>query len=233
MTNPVCVIAGVGPGNGAAFARKFSEEGYQTALLARNEASLRQIATEIEDASVYPCDLSQPASIAKTFKAIAKDLGPVDTLIYNAGSGVWGTIDQISPEAMEYAWKINTMGLFHCAQHVLPVMRDSQQGNIIVIGATASIRGGANFTAFASAKAAQRSLAQSMARHVGRDGIHVSVVILDGVVDLPQTRKIFTDKPDDFFLSPDSIAESVFHLTQQETTAWTFELDLRPYQEKW
>jgi len=116
---------------------------------------------------------------------------------------------------------------------VLPDMRTAGSGNIVVIGATASKRGGANFAAFASGKAAQYNLAQSMARHLDPERIHVSYVIIDGVVDLERTRKRLPDKPDEFFLQPADIAESVYQLTRQKPSAWTFELDLRPFAEKW
>jgi NAD(P)-dependent dehydrogenase (short-subunit alcohol dehydrogenase family) len=112
-------------------------------------------------------------------------------------------------------------------------MKARGRGVIVVIGATASLRGGARTTGFASAKAAQRSLAQSMARDLGPVGIHVSYVVIDGVIDLERTRSRMPDRPDDFFLQPDAIAETVYQLTEQDSSAWSFEVDLRPYAEKW
>ena len=112
-------------------------------------------------------------------------------------------------------------------------MKERGQGAIVVIGATASLRGGARTTGFASAKAAQRSLAQSMARGLGPAGIHVSYVVIDGVIDLERTRSRMPDRPDNFFLKPDAIAEAVYQLTEQDSSAWSFEVDLRPYAEKW
>jgi len=123
--------------------------------------------------------------------------------------------------------------LFVTVQEVLPDMRKAGGGNIVVSGATASLRGGANAAPFASAKAAQRSLAQSMARHLGPEKIHVSYVIIDGMIDIPYIREMMPDKPTEYFLSPDDIAAAVFHLTQQPPSAWTFELDVRPFGEKW
>ena len=124
-------------------------------------------------------------------------------------------------------------GLMAAVKAVLPDMRAAGKGNIVVIGATASVKHGANFAAFTAAKAAQRALAQSIAKHVGREGVHVSLVIIDGVIDIPRTREMLPDRPDDFFLKPDDIAQSVFFLTQQPKSAWTFELDVRPFGEKW
>jgi NAD(P)-dependent dehydrogenase (short-subunit alcohol dehydrogenase family) len=125
------------------------------------------------------------------------------------------------------------LGLFHCGKQVVDDMVSKGAGNIVVTGATASLRGGANFAAFASAKSAQRTLAQSMARHLGPKGIHVSLFIVDGIIDLPRTRKAMPDAPDDRFMKPDDIAQSVVHLIEQPRSAWTFEMDLRPFGEKW
>ncbi len=233
MRKPTCVVVGVGPGNGVAFARKFASEGYSVALLARNQDYLTKLEGRIPASRAFVYDVRDLGKASHVFGRIKAELGPVDTLVYNAGSGQFGSIDDTTPESFESAWRVNALGCLVCAKQVIPDMRASKEGNIVIIGATASLRGGANFTAFASAKAAQRSLAQSMARHLGPDRIHVSYVIIDGVVDLERTRKMMPDKPDDFFLQPDHIAESVFLLTRQPPSAWTFELDLRPFREKW
>ena len=140
MTKPVCVITGVGPGNGAAFARKFAAQGYAVALLARNEDYLNSLAAQIDDARGYPCDVSQPDSITSTFNQIVAEMGAVDTLIYNAGSGVFGSIDAVGEAEFEDAWRINTLGCLVSSKLVIPAMRAAGSGNIIVIGATASLR---------------------------------------------------------------------------------------------
>jgi NAD(P)-dependent dehydrogenase (short-subunit alcohol dehydrogenase family) len=142
-------------------------------------------------------------------------------------------VDQVTPQAFEDAWRVNALGLLLVAQAFLPDLRQRGGGHLVVIGATASVRGGANFAAFAPAKAAQRSLAQSLARHLGPEGVHVCCVVIDGVIDSSRTRQMFRDKPDDFYLKPDDIAESVYALATQPRSAWTFELDLRPSAEKW
>ena len=235
MAKPVCVVTGVGPGNGAAFARRFAGQGYAVALLARNEEYLNALAGDIDDARSYRCDVTQPESITAAFNRIAAEMGDVDTLIYNAGSGVFGNIDAVGEAEFEDAWRINTLGCLVSSKLVIPTMRAAGQGNIIVIGATASLRGGANFAAFASAKASQLSLAESMARLLGADGIHVGYVIIDGVIDTPRAREMepFSKQPDDYFLQADHIADAVYYMTQQERSAWTFQLDVRPFGEKW
>ncbi len=233
MTQPVCVITGAGPGNGASFARKFHQEGYQVVVLARNESYLEELSRKLDGAPFYPCDVTNVSQVESVFQKILRQFGGVDTLIYNAGAGQFKNVEESTVEEFERSWQINARGCFAACKQLLPVMIEAGRGNIVVIGATASLRGSANAAPFASAKAAQRSLAQSMARHLGSKGIHVSYVVVDGVIDLPRTREYLADKPEEFFLKPDDIAQSVFALVRQPRSAWTFELDLRPFGEKW
>ena len=181
----------------------------------------------------FAFDVMDAEAVSRVFGQIKAEMGPVEVLVYNAGSGLFGNVDDTTPDDFEGSWRVNALGCFVCAKQVIPDMREAKAGNLVIIGATASLRGGAYFAAFASAKAAQRSLAQSMARHLGPQGIHVAYVIIDGMIDLERTRKMMPDKQDDDFLQPDHIAESVFFLTRQPRSAWTFELDLRPFREKW
>jgi len=229
----VCVVAGVGPGNGASFARRFAMEGFALALLARRTGFARDLASELPDARSYECDVADASSVARTFNLIRRDLGEIDVLIYNAGSGVWGTIEDVSATDFENAWRVNALGGFHCAKQVISAMKQAGKGTIVFIGATASRRGGPKSAAFASAKGAQRILAESMARHLWPAGVHVALVIVDGVIDLPSTRAKMTGKPDAFFVKSDDVAESVFRLTQQKRSAWSFELEVRPFGESW
>lgn len=229
----LCVITGVGAGNGASFSRRFTREGYRVVMLARNLTYLETLAKEIPGSVAMECDVRDPDAIRDVFASIHEEIGTVDTLIYNAGAGEWASIMDTSLEGMQSSWATNTLGLVACAQQVIPSMTENGEGNIMVIGATASLRGGAQSTAFASAKAAQRSVAQSMARDLGPKGIHVGYLIIDGIIDIERTRARFPDRADDFFMQPDAIADSVYALTQQDRSAWAFEIDLRPYGEKW
>ncbi len=229
----VCVVVGVGPGNGAALGRRFSKEGYAVALLARTTETSGPLAASLADARAYSCDATDTASVAAVFETIAREMGPVHTLVYNAGSGVWGTVEDIDPAAFEGAFRVNALGLLLTAKKVIPSMRDTGGGNIVVIGATSSRRGVARTAGFAPAKAAQRSLAELMARHVWPQNIHVCLIIVDGVVDLPRTRAMMKDKPDDFFIAPDDLADTAFHLTEQPRSAWSFEIEARPFKENW
>ncbi len=233
MTKPVCAVVGIGPGNGAALARRFAAEGYAVALLARSTALGATLAQELDGARAYACDVTDAASVANAFAGIRAELGEVAVLVYNAGSGTWGSVEQITAEAFEAAWRVNALGALLVAQQVIPAMKRAGTGAIVFIGATASLRGMPMTAAFAPAKAAQRILAESMARSLGPAGIHVALAVLDGVVDIPGTRARMPDKADDFFIKPDDVAESVFWLTRQPRSAWSFAIEARPFGEKW
>ena len=229
----VAVIAGVGPGNGTALARRFAAEGYRIALLARQKSSFASLAEELPLARGYECDVSDAATVAATFGAIRAELGEIEALLFNAGSGVFADVEAITPEQFEAAWRVNALGALLCAQQVIPGMKAKGRGSIIFIGATASRRGGPRTAAFAPAKAAQRSLAESMAKSLGPTGIHVALIIVDGVVDLPRTRERMPDKQDAFFVDPAGVAQIAMDLCRQSPRAWSFEVEARPAIEPW
>ncbi len=233
VSSPVCVITGVGPGNGASFARRFAAEGYRVAMLSRSEDRLRELERAVSGSRGYATDVGDRDSVRAAFSRIRSELGAVEVLVHNAGSGAFAKFDDTSPEQFEDAWRTNALGLLLCGREAAADMRKAGRGSIVVIGASASRRGGPITAAFASAKAAQRSLAESMAKSLGPEGIHVAYVVVDGVIDIPRTRAFFKDRPDDFFLQPDRIADTVHHLVVQDRSAWTFELELRPFGEKW
>lgn len=227
MGKPVCVVVGVGPKNGRAFAKRFADEGYAVALLSRSTEYTGALADEI-GGRAYACDVTDPDAINDTFSRIRDDLGDVEVLLYNAGSGKFGTFDDVPDEEFEKGWQINVRGLLQSTRAVVGPMRKRGRGAIIITGATASLRGKPFTSAFASAKAAQRSLAQSFARQLGPEGIHVALVIVDG--------KIGTDDEtsnESEFLRPRDIAETVHHLAMQPKSAWSFEVDVRPFGESW
>ncbi len=233
MHQPVCVVVGIGPGNGEAFARKFTREGFRVALCSRNEARLKALAAKLPGSCAYAYDACDTEAAGPVFARIEAELGPVKVLVYNAGDGQFTSIDDTTADSFQAAWEVNARGLFAAAKAVLPSMRAAGGGDIVIVGATASWRGGAQAAPFASAKAAQRSLAQSMARHLGPERIHVSYLVIDGVIDIPSTRRAMPDHPDSFFMKPEAIAAAGFAITQQDPSAWTFEIDLRPFGEKW
>jgi NAD(P)-dependent dehydrogenase (short-subunit alcohol dehydrogenase family) len=229
----VAVVAGVGPGIGAALARRFAQAGYAVAMLARKRDTLDALEREINGTRGYSCDVGSADSVAHAFAAIRSDLGEVEVLLYNAGSGVFGDVESITPEQFETSWRVNAYGALLCAREVIPAMKAAAGGSIIFTGATASRRGVPRTAAFAPAKAAQRSLAESMARSLWPSGVHVSLIIVDGAVDLPRTRQAMPDKPDNYFIKPSAVAETAFQLTCQDRSAWSFEVEARPFAERW
>lgn len=229
MSSPVCAIVGIGPKNGAAFARRFDRAGYRVAMLSRSTAFSEQLAKELSEARAYACDASDPVSVETAFTELRSNLGRVDVLVYNAGGGSWQTVEEISPEEFERGWRVNALGALLASQQVIPGMQEQGAGNIVIVGATASLRGRPKTTGFAAAKAAQRSLAQSMAKHLGPQGIHVSLLIIDGQIDAPGSAEAKAGK----HLDPDDIASLAHYLTTQPRSAWSFEVDARPSHENW
>jgi len=233
MSKKACIITGVGPGTGSALARRFAAGGYQIALLARTESRLRELAAELPGARAYPCDVADEAQIAETLARIASELGPASVLIHNAVGGAFGDFQEIEPEVLQSNFAINTMALLHLARGVAPAMLEAGEGAILVTGNTSAYRGKAKFAGFAPSKAAQRVLAESLARSLGPRGIHVAYLAIDAVIDVPWARQQFRDKPDDFFAKPSAIAEVAFGLAHQDRSAWAFDVVVRPFGEPW
>ena len=227
MEKPVCVIIGIGPKNGRAFAQRFAQEGYAVALLSRSTDYSSGLATELAG-KAYACDVTDPEAIKQAFAHVREDLGDVDVLLYNAGSGKFGTFDDVSDDEFEKGWQINVRGLLQSTREVVGPMRRKRNGAIVVTGATASLRGKPFTAAFASAKAAQRSLAQSFARQLGPEGIHVALVIVDGGIGTDDQSG-----EEGTHLRPGDIAQTVYHLATQPKSAWSFEVDVRPFKENW
>jgi len=229
----VCVVIGAGPGNGAAVARRFADGGYHVALIARDPAKLEALAATMPNAAAFACDATDPAALKSVLTDVEARIGAVSTLIYNAGKGVWGDALSINETIFENAWRLNALGCFAAARAVLPSMLNSGEGSVVIMGATASRRGGADAVAFAAAKGALRLLAESLARAYGPRGVHVALLIIDAVVGEPLMRAKLADRGDYFFCMPRDIAETAYMLAHQPRSAWTFECELRPFAEKW
>lgn len=228
---PVAVVVGVGPGLGAALARRFATDGYSVACLARSEDKTKALADEIGGKG-FAVDATDPQSLRKTFAAIRESLGPVHTLLWNVGGGVFGDIDEVKLEALELALGTNVEGLFVAVQDSLADLR-ATGGNVIVTGATASLRGKPFTTAFAAGKAAQRSLVESLARKLWPEGVHVALIVVDGMVGGPGSEERFPDKEPDSLIDPDAYADTAAFLCKQHRSAWTFQLEVRPSVENW
>lgn len=232
MRKKVCVITGVGPGTGSALVRRFCEH-YEVAMLARNAERLDALAREQEGAHAYVCDVSDPMHLQQTLAAIVTDLGAPSVVIHNAVGGAFGNFLDIDPDVLARNFEVNTMALLHLAQSTAPAMIDAGEGAIICTGNTSAFRGSAKFAGFAPTKAAQRILAEAMARDLGPKGVHVAYVAIDAVIDLAWTRERYADKDDGFFCQPDDIAEECYRLAHQSKSAWSFSSVIRPYGEAW
>jgi NAD(P)-dependent dehydrogenase (short-subunit alcohol dehydrogenase family) len=232
MSERVAAVLGVGPGLGAAVARRFAGEGFCVALMARREESVAGVREEIEGgggtALSFSADATDPDSVAASFERVRGELGDPEVFVYNAGAFQMGGILDLSPQQFDKCFRANCAGAFYAAQQVMPAMVEAGRGTIVLTGASAALRGRANFSALAVGKFGLRALAQSMAREFGPQGIHVSHVIVDGQINTPRAREMFPDRADHTLLSPDAIAETYWHLHSQDPTAWTLELDLRP-----
>jgi NAD(P)-dependent dehydrogenase (short-subunit alcohol dehydrogenase family) len=233
MAQPVCMVTGVGPGTGSALARRFAAGGYRVAMIARDAERLARLEREIAGSKGYVCDVSDAAQVEVTADRMERELGTPDVLVHNAIGGAFGTFLEIDPAVLNRNFQVNTMGLLYLARRFAPAMVAAGRGTIIVTGNTSALRGRAGFAGFAPTKAAQRILAESMARDLGPKGVHVAYIVIDAVIDVPRQRERFKDKPDEFFVRPAAIAEEAFHLTQQDRSAWSFNVELRPYGETW
>jgi NAD(P)-dependent dehydrogenase (short-subunit alcohol dehydrogenase family) len=231
--NPVALVTGVGPGTGAAIARRFSRGGYSVAMLARNRERLTRLKDEIPNSHAYPCDVTNEAQLDTTIESIRIELGAPKVLIHNAVGGAFGNFMEIDPKVLNQNFQVNTMALLYLARRLAPAMVAVGEGAIIASGNTSALRGKASFAGFAPTKAAQRILAESIAREVGPKGVHVAYVLIDAVIDLEWTRKRFPDAPNEFFITPAAIADEVWHVAHQDRSAWSFNVEVRPFRETW
>ncbi len=238
--HPVALIAGVGDGLGGALARRFAAAGFATVLVARSADRLQRIAESIERAGgrgvAYVADLREEAAVEKLFDDVEAEVGTISVAVFNAGANYRNSILDTPADMFEKIWRLGCYAGFligrEAARHMVP----RGHGTIIFTGATASLRGSSQFAAFAAAKGGVRLVAQSMARELGPKGIHVASVIIDGMIDSPRVRERFPERvahlPEDGMLKPADIAEVYFQIHQQPRSAWAFEVDLRPWAEK-
>ena len=235
-TRPVCMITGVGEGIGGHVAKRFAKSGYRIAMLARSVERLERLEKELDGSKGYECDVSDLDSLVKICKKIKNEMGAPQVLIHNAVKGNFETLLNGDSQWLEENFRTNTTSLLYIAKEIIPDMLKESKGVIIVTGNTAAKRGIANTPYFSPTKAAQRILAQSMARDFGPKGIHVAYVIIDASVNTPWTRDRYEgekNKPDIVFAQPKDIAEEIFHVAHQERSAWSFDVELRPDIEKW
>jgi len=228
-TKTLALVTGVGPGTGAAVARRFAQGGYRVVMLARDAARLEALERETPDSFAAPCDVSDAAALER----VLAQYGAPKVVVHNAVGGAFGTFQQIDAETLQRNFEVNTMALFHLARLTAPAMVEAGEGAIIVTGNTSAQRGRAAFAGFAPTKAAQRILAESLARDLGPKGVHVAYLIIDAAIDVPWQRQRMPEARDDYFTSPASIASEVYHLAHQPKDAWSFLAEVRPFHETW
>ena len=232
-TKPLAIVTGVGPGTGSALVRRFAAGGFQVAMLARNHSRLNALAAEVSDSIAVPCDVADQAALQEALTQIVERFGVPSVVIHNAVGGSFGKFQDIDPQVLEHNFQINVMALLHLARFLAPEMIKAGGGALIVTGNTSALRGKPHFAGFAPTKAAQRILAESIARDLGPQGLHVAYLIIDAVIDVPWTRDRFKEASDDFFIKPAAIANEVWHLAHQDKSAWSFLSEVRPYSETW
>jgi NAD(P)-dependent dehydrogenase (short-subunit alcohol dehydrogenase family) len=230
---PVAFVTGVGPGTGAAISRRFSQGGYRVAMLARTRERLDALEREVPNAKGYPCDVTDEIQLDSVIEAVRRDLGAPKALVHNAVGGAFGNFLEIDPKALANNFKVNTMALLHLARRLAPAMVEAGEGAIVVTGNTSALRGKPNFAGFAPTKAAQRILSEAIARELGPKGVHVAYVVIDAIIDLEWSRKRFPDATDDFFIKPAVIADEIWHVVHQDRSAWSFNVEVRPFRETW
>ena len=234
MSAKVALVTGVGEGTGAATVRRFARGGYGVAMLARNAGRLAALERETLGARAYPCDVGDLTGLAHTLHAVTADMGPPRALVHNAVRATFDNFLDGDPDDLEKNFRVNTTALLHLARALAPAMMAAGEGSIVVTGNTAAFRGIPNYALFSPTKAAQRNLAQALARDLGPRGVHVAYVNIDAVIDVPWTRDRFhPDKPDDFFANPADIADEVYRVTHQPRSAWSFDVEIRPHAERW
>jgi len=230
----VAVVVGVGAGLGSALARRFAQE-FCVALVARSTEVTGALAEEIRSAGGTACaiqsDATKPEQVAAAYERVCDQLGSPEILIYNGGRRPFGTVVDTSPEVFEETWRIHTFGAFLWARQVVPAMLARRRGAILITGATAGVKPGASSAAFAPAKFAVRGLAQVMSRDLHPQGIHVAYVNVDGAIDMPVVRQMLSHLKDQDLLKPSAIADAFWYLAHQDPSAWSHELDVRPFKE--
>jgi NAD(P)-dependent dehydrogenase (short-subunit alcohol dehydrogenase family) len=238
---PVAVVVGAGDALGSAVARRFAREGYNVCAARRSAEKLNSLVEEIRSGGgairPFGTDARKEDQVADLFATIEHEEGEIEVVVFNVGPNV--QFDIRSTEAKKYfkVWEIACYAGFLVGREAAKIMTPRGRGTILFSGATASWRGNSGFSAFAGGKHGLRALAESMAKELGPQGIHVAHIVIDGSIDTEFIKRLFPDryalKAADGILNPDHIAENYWHIHKQPRTAWTFEMDLRPYMEKW
>ena len=251
----VCLVAGAGPGIGQSVARVFCRQGFTVVAVRRREHQLQPLVTAINregegeqwgPCQGLACDLRREDEVARLVDRVEAEVGPIECAVHNIGANIGHVaLADTSTRVFTKVWELAALSAFLLCREAGARMQARGRGSILVTGATASVRGGAGFSAFSSAMMAKRAVAQSAARELGPRGVHVAHVVVDGVVDNPNTEKFFAEKDEKFsrlfaeksatagLIRPESVAELYHQLHAQDKSVWTHELDIRPWIEKW
>ena len=235
------LVIGAGEATGGAIARRFAREGYVACVTRRSADKLKPLVGQIEAAGgrarAFGSDARREEQVVELVQTIEREVGPIEVCVFNVGGNVRFPIRETTARVYTKVWEMAALAGFLVGREAARVMLTRGRGTILFTGATASLRGGKGFAAFAGAKHALRALAQSMARELGPEGIHVAHVVVDGAIDTPFIRDTFPEryklKEKDGILDPEAIAENYWQLHRQPRSAWTHELDLRPWMEPW
>ncbi len=232
MSKGVAVVVGAGPGLGSALCRRFAAEGLSVAAARRKGGEAEALAKEI-GGRAYSCDVAEAEDVAKLFAAVESDLGTPELVVFNAGAYKPSGVLDIDPADFEHCWRVGCLGGLHVGQAAARAMLARGQGTLIFTGATAALRGGKNFANLAVPKFGLRALAQSMARELGPQGLHVAHTIIDGQIqsETRGARYSESERGEDALLKPEAIADAYWTLHRQQRSAWTQEMDLRPWVE--
>ena len=237
----VVLVIGAGDATGGAIARRFAREGFMACVTRRSADKLQPLVEQIRadggQAHGFASDARKEQDMVALVEQIERDIGPIDAAVFNVGGNVRFGITDTTTRVYTKVWEMACLGGFLMGREVAKVMLPRGHGSIIFTGATASLRGGAGFAAFAGAKHALRALAQSMARELWPKGIHVAHTVIDGAIETEFIRRQFPDryalKAQQGILSPEHIANAYWQIHQQPRDAWSFETELRPWIETW
>lgn len=241
MSAKAALIVGAGDATGGAIARRFAREGFTACVVRRNADKLEPLVAGIVKAGgkarAFGVDARKEDAMVALVDQIEREIGPLEVAVFNIGANVRFGIRETTTRVFFKVWEMACFAGFLTGREAARVMVPRKRGTILFTGATASVRGGSGFSAFAGAKHALRALAQSMARELGPEGIHVAHIVVDGGINTAFIRDNFPERaallPDDGILDPEAIAENYWNLHTQHRSAWTHELDLRPWLEKW
>lgn len=237
----VVLVVGAGDATGGAIAKRFAQEGFVACVTRRSADKLQPLVDAIKadggEAHGFACDARREEDVIALVEQIESQIGPIEAFVFNIGANVPCSILEETARKYFKIWEMACFSGFLNAREVAKRMAKRQRGTILFTGATAGLRGAAGFAAFAGAKHGIRALAQSMARELGPMNIHVAHVVVDGAIDTDFIRESFPEKyatkEQDGILNPEHIAENYWYLHSQPRDAWTFELDLRPWNERW